>query len=186
MENYIRVYPNAVSDLFCDKLISKFEDNPEQYYYQDRKNENLDWKMSFTQVHLSDHDIWKDDVKYMMDIFRMYLGEYKEDCNIHKMQWPQEYNFETIRMKRYWPDGEDCFESHVDVTDYENARRFLVFFLYLDDNKEGNTTFPQMDYSASCKKGSLLMFPPQWPWLHAGEKPIDKPKYIVGSYLHYV
>jgi hypothetical protein len=25
-----------------------------------------------------------------------------------------------------------------------------------------------------------------WPWLHAGELPIDKPKYIIGSYLHYV
>jgi len=25
-----------------------------------------------------------------------------------------------------------------------------------------------------------------WPWLHAGEPPIDKPKYIIGSYLHYV
>jgi len=25
-----------------------------------------------------------------------------------------------------------------------------------------------------------------WPWLHAGTKPIDKPKYIIGSYLHYV
>ena len=36
----------------------------------------------------------------------------------------------------------------------ENARRFLVFFLYLDNNKEGSTTFPQMDYSASCKKSS--------------------------------
>ena len=31
----------------------------------------------------------------------------------------------------------------------------------------------------------LLMFPPLWPWLHAGNKPIDKPKYILGSYLHY-
>jgi len=30
------------------------------------------------------------------------------------------------------------------------------------------------------------MFPPMWPWLHAGQKPINKPKYIVGSYLHYV
>jgi len=30
------------------------------------------------------------------------------------------------------------------------------------------------------------MFPPLWPWLHAGLKPIDKPKYMLGSYLHYV
>ena len=23
------------------------------------------------------------------------------------------------------------------------------------------------------------------PWLHAGTKPVDKPKYIIGGYLHY-
>ena len=30
------------------------------------------------------------------------------------------------------------------------------------------------------------MFPPLWPWVHAGMKPINKPKYMVGSYLHYI
>jgi len=29
------------------------------------------------------------------------------------------------------------------------------------------------------------MFPPLWPWMHAGAKPVGKSKYIVGSYLHY-
>ena len=120
---------------------------------------------------------------------KRYVGkttDYKQRVTYHKT-YLRRAAHSNVYLQRAWDKyGEDCFESHVDVTDYENARRFLVFFLYLDDNKEGNTTFPQMDYSASCKKGSLLMFPPQWPWLHAGEKPIDKPKYIVGSYLHYV
>jgi hypothetical protein len=30
------------------------------------------------------------------------------------------------------------------------------------------------------------MFPPMWPWLHAGQKPARTSKYIVQSYLHYV
>ena len=42
------------------------------------------------------------------------------------------------------------------------------------------------NFQAKCKKGDMLMFPPMWTHLHAGEKPIDKPKYMVGSYLHYV
>jgi len=40
--------------------------------------------------------------------------------------------------------------------------------------------------TSPCKKGSILIFPPLWTHLHSGLKPIDKPKYIVGSYLHYV
>ena len=56
----------------------------------------------------------------------------------------------------------------------------------LDDNEKGQTSFSQYGFKSPCKKGSLLVFPPLWPWLHAGDKPINKPKYIVGSYLHYV
>ena len=45
------------------------------------------------------------------------------------------YGFEAIRMKKYMPNNIDEFKEHVDVGDYASARRFLVFFLYLDDNE---------------------------------------------------
>tara|TARA_B100001996_G_scaffold377285_1_gene359690 strand:+ start:2670 stop:3233 length:564 start_codon:yes stop_codon:yes gene_type:complete len=185
-ENYVKIYHNAVPDVFCDKLVEKYENNPQQYYHQDRKNEARNWRMSFSQIHLQDHDIWKDDVKYLMDTYQMYIRQYREDCDIIDNMWPLKYSFETIRMKRYLPNNKDMFGNHVDVTDYKTARRFLVFFLYINDNEAGETSFSKLNFNASCKKGSLLMFPPLWPWLHAGEKPINKPKYIVGSYLHYV
>ena len=59
--------------------------------------------------------------------------------------------------------------------------------LYLDDNTRGETAFSSMGetFLSNCKRGSLLLFPPLWPWLHTGSFPVDKPKYIVGSYLHY-
>jgi hypothetical protein len=62
----------------------------------------------------------------------------------------------------------------------------MVFFIYLDNNNKGKTIFPNLDIEIDCKKGSLLMFPPMWPWLHAGQKPVRKNKYIIQSYLHYV
>ena len=120
MDNYIRKYDNVVSDEFCDGLIEKFEDHPEQ---QEKLSQGL---MSLT------------------------------------------------------------FGPHVDSKDANTCKRFLAFFLYLDNNDGGSTMFPQMDITSKCKKGSLLVFPPLWPWLHEGKKPIDKPKYIVGSYLKYV
>ena len=88
-------------------------------------------------------------------------------------------------VKRYLADGQDEFSSHVDVRDYKDAKRFLTFFIYLDDNEGGRTSFPQIGKHANCKKGDILIFPPMWPWLHAGEKPIEKSKYILHSYLHY-
>ena len=182
MENYIRRYDNIVSSEFCDNMIRQFEFLPHQY------EKHSQGEMSFTQIHLLAHEEWKTQVVHLVNVFKDAVKQYRTDCGIgyENNIWPQKYGFEGIRLKRYLPDGVDQFGNHVDVADYASARRFLVFFLYLDDNDGGSTTFPDYDVTSQCKKGSLLMFPPLWPWLHAGEKPIDKPKYILGSYLHYV
>ena len=52
-------------------------------------------------------------------------------------------------------------------------------------SKEYETIFSWNDNGEKPKKGSLLMFPPLWPWVHQGMKPINKPKYMIGSYLHF-
>ena len=174
-ENYIRIYENVFPSVFCDNLIKKYESNPQQYYYQDRKSEERDWKMSFSQIHLQDHVIWENDVKYLMETTRPLIEQYKKDCKIIH-NWPDQFGFEPIRMKRYEPNDKDEFQDHVDVSSWENARRFLVMFVYLDNNEAGQTTFPSMNVESPCKKGSVLMFPPMWPWIHAGKKPINKLK----------
>ena len=186
LTNYIKVYKNVVPDSFCDEMIQKFERNSFQYRYQKRANPDRNFKMSFNQIHIGQETNWTEQNNYLMKLFPTYVDKYREDCNITENQWPINWVYEKIRMKRYQPNREEFFSPHVDVTSYVDARRFLVFFLYLDNNSAGQTSFPQLDIGSNCVKGSLLMFPPMWPWLHAGEPPIDKPKYIIGSYLHYV
>ena len=85
------------------------------------------------------------------------------------------------------PGGQDRFPDHVDVLDHKTARRFLAAFIYLDNNEKGQTIISPKDgkFVSFCIRGSLLLFPPLWPWMHTGMSPIDKPKYIIGSYLHY-
>ena len=180
MENYIRRYDNVLSPELCDSLIERFENNPDQY------EKHQQGKMSFTQIQLLKHKEWHDDTQTVVNGLHGCVDQYKTECKVVGNMWPEKFSLEPLRMKRYLPDGTDQFGNHVDVNSHESARRFLVFFLYLDDNEKGSTSFPQHDISSDCKKGSCLIFPPMWPWLHAGEKPIDKPKYIIGSYLHYV
>jgi len=189
MNNYIQIYKNVIDDEYCDKLIDKFESNSDQHLMNDfRQGETLpsEGSTSFTSLNLNQnmHD-WNVDVSKLSKVYSKYLKQYKKDCNIKKSMWPTSYNFEEFRMKRYLADDKDQFKAHVDVNNYNYARRFLVFFIYLQDNDRGETNFPQLGLASPCKKGSLLIFPPLWPWLHAGMKPINKPKYIIGSYLHY-
>ena len=86
----------------------------------------------------------------------------------------------------------DNFPPHVDVTGTDNNSRFLVMFLYLSNNEKGQTVFlrqrPTKNYPtlSPCKRGNVLIFPPMWPWLHYGNFAVETPKYMVGSYLHYV
>ena len=71
----------------------------------------------------------------------------------------------------------------MDVVDYNSARRFLVFFMYLNNNDKGETTF---DYDVSIKlKQVKVLVLLLWTYKHTGEKQQSNKVYY-RSYLHYV
>ena len=179
MDNLIKVYDNVIGDDYCDKLIEKFK-------YNTQLHQNFDDRgMIFTQINIQKAG-WLTDVKFLSNTFQQYFEKYKEDCGIIKQQMPMSYIIEPVRMKRYLANDYDEFKQHVDVNQKTNCTRFLVFFIYLDNNIKGKTIFPNLSREIDCKKGSLLIFPPMWPWVHAGQKAARKSKYIMQSYLHYV
>jgi hypothetical protein len=51
---------------------------------------------------------------------------YRNDCDVKPYQWPQKFNFEPPKIKRYLPDTTDEFPEHVDVLDYATARRLFT------------------------------------------------------------
>jgi hypothetical protein len=186
MKHYISTYDNIISKTFCNELIEKFENNPQCYSVEDKSSQN--WAMHFTQINFYKHDIFKQEREKLDTIFREAVNHYVYDNQIEKAQWPSKFRFEQIRMKRYLPGGEDRFDLHVDVTDYNSARRFLVLFFYLNDEFEGGeTVFPQLNIMVKPKAGRLIMFPPMWSWPHKANPILSgKPKYIVGTLLHYI
>src|SRR5210317_1029024 len=179
---YIKTYDNVLTKDQCQHLIDKFEDSASQ-----QVKTILDGHMSFTGINISMHDDWQEYSDILFPKFRELVDKYTKDVNIDNIkQWPEKFGFEQIRFKKYEPNGEDEFKTHVDVTNYNSARRFLVFFMYLNDNDGGETTFPDYDIKIKPEVGKVLVFPPLWTFKHTGEKPINQPKYIIGSYLHYV
>ena len=168
-----------ISDEYCDLLRDKFDSDTNSH---DQQNHG---PMRFSQININKH--WNQHVQPLTDIMSKYVSQYKHDCSIVQHQWPDYFAWEELRLKRYLPNGKDEFRPHVDAVDRKSSIRFLAFFIYLDDNEQGGTHFPQMlnPPISPCKKGSMLMFPSLWTHLHAGLKPIQKPKYILGSYLHF-
>ena len=181
MKKYIKVYDDVLSPDLCQSLIDKFELNKDQQVSTDLENHR-----HFTEININQHVDWKSMVDGLYTTLRPYVDRYKKDCDIKEKQWPDKFGFEQIRFKRYLPNDKDEFKEHVDVGDYNSARRFLVFFLYLNSNFDGRTSFSEYDMQVYPKAGRLLMFPPTWTYLHTGHKPKLESKYIIGSYLHYV
>ena len=192
MDDYIRVYDNVLDEESCKALIIAFENAHESYqtiHEEDGNGNNI----SFEQLILVDDPEWEDIQKGMLEMFQDYIMHYKIDCGVYDKQWPQTYGYETIRMKRYLNNDFDRFDPHVDVLNHETAKRFLSFFVYLNDVKEGGETefldirMPDTDTNLTItpKRGRLLMFPPMWQYYHAGRKPISDKKYIIQSYCHY-
>ena len=181
MKKYIKVYDNVLPENQCNALMEKFEINKDQHVSTD-----LNGHRHFTEININQHKDWETMAMFLYQTFKPYVERYKKDCNIKEKQWPEKYGWEQIRFKRYLPNDKDEFKEHVDVGDYDSARRFLVFFLYLNDNFAGQTSFSEYDKVVQPKAGRLLMFPPTWTYLHTGHKPITTSKYIIGSYLHYV
>ena len=180
MNNFIKTYDNVLSDVSCKHLIDKFEDSRNQW----QKTE-LEGHRSFTEININLHEDWQEYVNIIYKALNPYLQKYADDHNITN-NWPERYGWEQIRFKKYEVNNKDEFKEHVDVMDYASAKRFLVFFLYLNDNEGGLTSFSEYGINVKPEAGRMLMFPPLWTHKHAGTMPIKEPKYIIGSYLHYV
>jgi len=190
MDNYIKVYDDVIDETSCKELINKFEDEHEMY--ETVHQEEGGSAISFEQLNLFVQG-WTDAQKGLLDLFQDYIVHYKLDCNIYDKMWPEKYGYEAVRMKRYLDNDYDRFDPHVDVMNHESARRFLAFFIYLNDVEEGgetkflniNTPGTYIPYEVKPKRGRLLMFPPTWQYYHAGLKPVSGYKYIIHSYCHY-
>ena len=124
--------------------------------------------------------------KQLTSVFTDAVQLYVEDLDLYS-DFPAKYAFEENRLKYYNNNEYDQFKDHVDVQNYDSARRFCVCFLYLNDvSLGGETNFPKIDYAVQPKCGRILMFPATWQYRHSGRPPVSDKKYIVVTYLHYV
>lgn len=177
---YVKVYDDVIPADYCEHLIDKFHE------HQDRWEVHENDLYTFNQMNLpSNMDLYEKDVNILMQIFDKMVERYKYDCELATIQFPEEYGFEAVRMKHY-PANVGEFKPHVDANDLESIKRFLVFFLYLDEGEGGETALYDQGINIPRKPGRLLMFPPMWNYPHAGNMPVGTDKHIIGSYLHYV
>lgn len=180
LSDLVRVYSDRLSADDCQRLIDGFEARTADWVI--RHGEGA--APRFTELNLT--QCWPEGHELAFGAILPVFEAYSRDMQITPQQWPEELAFEELRMKRYWHDCDDEFPDHVDVGDHASAKRFLAALLYLNDVEEGGETdFPIWGQQIQPRAGSVLVFPPLWPWLHAGRPLVSGPKWIVSTYLHY-
>ena len=175
---YCRTYDNFLSTKDCEEYIDKYEET--------LRVDNDKWKN--LSVCISEDGKALDISK-----FQKAVNQYEQDCNIDKVQWPKDFGWEELRIKRYkvTEQGNHGLSDHVDVYSHAHAKRFLCLMVYLnDDFADGETFFPLFNSKVKPQQGRLFIFPPTWNYLHRGIPPRSPSKrgakYFVMTHLNYI
>lgn len=181
LNDFIRVYDDAIESDICDQLIDFFETHSDLH---ERVENNK--VPNFTQLNLTKNSRITSEIDNIHNYLISRLFYYKKIYYefVDSRCFPIDNALEQFRIKKYFADKEDQFDTHVDVTDYSSARRYLSFLWYLNDIEEGGET-KFLDFDVIPKKGRLLVFPPLWMYPHKGCASPKKDKYIMSTYLHY-
>tara|TARA_B100001094_G_scaffold45736_1_gene40727 strand:- start:324 stop:941 length:618 start_codon:yes stop_codon:yes gene_type:complete len=186
LKDYIKVYDNICDKETCNGIVDLFESQEEHHSYIDRLTRPTFTEMNISQRYAAKDVAWMGFQKEVQAMFVEAVSTYMDELDIAP-DFPAKYAFEEFRVKRYRHNSTDEFADHVDVGDYNSARRFLVCFLYLNDVEDGGTTdFPKLNHAITPKCARILVFPPNWMYRHAGRPVTKGTKYILGSYLHYL
>lgn len=178
LNDLICVYDKALGSNICNEVIKIFDSNADNHERVDNNK-----KPSFTQFNLTENRSVYESIHNTL-IHCTFEYKKKYYAHVDSRVFPENHAFEQFRIKKYNSDGNDMFDTHVDVQDHASARRFLSFMWYLNDVDDGGETVFS-DLTIKPTQGKLVIFPPLWMFPHKGNPPISGSKYIISTYLHY-
>ena len=206
IHHYCRVYDNFLSPDMCEEYIRLYEDTLK---YEAQKVMDLSvcyvngkkvcGDCNCMRLNPMEYDQFHELNTIAINKFSDVIHQYKIDVDMHPAQWPDQYGYEELRIKRFLIEGVDEFNEkqnpygnnnyhglnyHVDIYSHAHAKRFLCLMIYLnDDFDQGETYFPIFQSGVKPKQGSIFVFPPQWTFLHSGNKPLAPSKHMAKYFL---
>jgi len=120
----VKVYDNIIPGSTCKKLLDLFEKNTEHHEYIDCNS-----CPCFTQLNLNQlsQNIVQSLIPYLAEVYI----KYKKD--VKSKYIPPLKELEEFRIKRYYNNGNEKFDDHVDVNDIDSSIRAVAFLFYLND-----------------------------------------------------
>lgn len=202
---YVRVYENALSDSFCDHIIKKFEENPDFHaLYPKTSYESMliikggveklkghvGAKYTTEMLFNENKEELKYEDTYVNQQLTKYLNKYFNELDLSGEISGLIGNRDSGYQMQKYTKNEGRYIFHNDfsvqferrVEGNQIGHRTVTFLFYLNDVEEGGeTTFPE--FKVKPKKGSLLLFPATWNYVHSANIPKSNDKYIITGWM---
>lgn len=121
---------------------------------------------------LIDEELFQNTKKIMIDCVKDYCKEFSMEVQ----------SDEGLNVLRY--DNDDKYEFHVDG-DWSSYRTLSVL-IYLNPNEYsgGETFFKHFNLGIKPKAPSIVLFPSNYPYMHAAQPVTSGRKYVIVSWLN--
>lgn len=188
IKDFIGTFDGFISEDICKGLIDLFE--KEQKFsdkiYDRKKGEGAsglhkkDFAMSLSRDTLGESQPL---FMSLLQSFRETLDIYLDETDFLSYTGIEDLHFTINKIQKTLPSG-GYHVWHCEKDYNTTSRRVLVYTIYLNDILAGGETeFLIQKTRVSPKQGRVCIFPAPFPWVHRGNPPLDKTKYIVTSWL---
>ena len=169
----------------CDELLKLYNDKKELSVSAVKTTHIHDPKVKTgLDLFVDTHTIKKHFKNYydtLAECLQLYLKKYNEANNTEKFKIIEPFKIQ------YYNKGQGYKVWHFENDGREHmAKRHLVFMTYLNDLKDGGTSFKYQNLTSPAKKGLTLIWPAYFTHTHKGQISFDEEKYIItGWYSFY-
>lgn len=190
-DNFVGIYDGFFSEQFCDNLIAYYEwckKHNRTFGRVEQEKFKKDDSCGMNPACIEEIDFAHPDMcSFIGEFNNVFWDECYKDY-LEKYSVLSDYDQHTIyfyKIQKTLPGG-GYHLWHSEDGSKGYARRIGVYLLYLNDVEEGGETeFLYFSQRIKPKKGTLLIFPPNYPWAHRGNSPLSNEKYIMTGWIEY-
>jgi len=124
------------------------------------------------------------EIEFITINFKQALDHYLKETSILEYHKPfDNLAYTEIKIQRTSP-GQGYHAWHVERKHNDHsASRLLAFTIYLNEVEGGETEFLYHKIRVKPKVGRIVIWPATFPYIHRGNPPLDRDKFIVTSWM---
>ena len=172
--------------LLCESIINYYELNQIKHKQGTvggrinlEKKDSIDLTIRPKEIDLPENQFLKEYFEKLLECYKDYVSKWPFVESIAKRLEIGPFNIQRYNT------GQHFKKIHTERSSLENLHRVFAFMTYLNDVKEGGSTyFSHYDLDIKPEQGLTLIWPAEWTHAHKGNILKSGTKYIITGWMH--